>query len=561
MSRHVKRLLNKSKRPVTHIARRTTSVYGLIFAVLFAGVGTYLIVGSFAATQSCTSNVTTLTGSAIQTAVTNAAAGSTICLAAGTYSGSLAVNGVNKSSDVIVTTASGQRDATIDITINNSSHIKFQNLTISGFGIAGSSAKNISVLNNTFVGQMSIDTFGNTNAGILIDGNTFDGISACANCQEGRITVGQYPAGTAPVGVTISHNHFGGAGQSDGIQDGAYGVVIKDNVFDGILQVNGYTRHVDSLQLYGQSHTTVTGNYFANFTTAIMAPDGGDTETIDNNVFISPTDGGSAIQLGHHSYTTFRHNVVKGTDVHSWVGAGDSDPNNHVVMQDNVMINASFVAHDCVSCTTYHNLYNLSGEASGTSSIIGTPIFTGGASPTNHDGYILASNSPGYNNASDGTSRGVFAGGVTDIKQLNGLLGADTSYFPISVWLQTPSNTVTINGQTMTVGQAYANAGIDIINNGGYPATNGFMQAIQNAGQTVIEGDQSSGLASTYKGLIKAWGQDDEVDNAQSNGSGGYDPCIDPNIIISKYNSGGSDEASYHQFWPRRCLHNLDWAW
>jgi len=50
MSRHVKRLLHKSKKPVAHISKRFSSVYTLVFIALFAGVGTYVIMNSFAAT-------------------------------------------------------------------------------------------------------------------------------------------------------------------------------------------------------------------------------------------------------------------------------------------------------------------------------------------------------------------------------------------------------------------------------------------------------------------------------------------------------------------------------
>lgn len=396
----------------------------IIFAALFASVGAYFLVSSFAATPSCTTTVSTMTASAVQSAISGAAAGSTVCLSSGTYSGTTTLNSVSKASDVIIQSATG-KGAIVDVIVNSSNHLVFQNLTLNGFGIAGSTSKNLSVLDSTFTGQMSIDTQGMANSNILIDGNTFDGIDACGDCQEGRLTIGQYPAGNTPVGVTISNNHFGGAGQSDGVQDGAYGVIIKDNIFDGVIQASGYTRHIDSLQLYGQSHTTVTGNYFANFTTAIMAPDGGDTEIIDNNVFISPTNGGSAIQFGHHSNTTFRHNVVKGTDVFSFVGNGDSDPNNHVIMQDNVMINASFNADGCVSCTINHNLYNSSGGASGSNSIIGAPIFVGGSTPANYAGYVLATNSPGHNAASDGTDVGIHivstgsGGGTTKIGDFN----------------------------------------------------------------------------------------------------------------------------------------------
>ncbi len=37
--------------------------------------------------------------------------------------------------------------------------------------------------------------------------------------------------------------------------------------------------HVDSIQLYGSSHTMIDGNFFHDIDTALMAPDGGENET------------------------------------------------------------------------------------------------------------------------------------------------------------------------------------------------------------------------------------------------------------------------------------------
>src|SRR4051812_41785553 len=50
MSRHIKRLLHKSKKPVTRLTKKFTSVHALVFVAIFAGVGTYIIMSSFAAT-------------------------------------------------------------------------------------------------------------------------------------------------------------------------------------------------------------------------------------------------------------------------------------------------------------------------------------------------------------------------------------------------------------------------------------------------------------------------------------------------------------------------------
>ncbi|HEY4094534.1 MAG TPA: hypothetical protein VGM33_03440, partial [Baekduia sp.] len=142
--------------------------------------------------------------------------GDTIALASGDYG---TFRGGAKGGMVTLQPASGAA-ATMSASFAGASNITLAGLTMKGLDISGKS-HDLRVLNSAFTGQADLDMTGNANANILIDGNTFDGISVCASCAEGRLEVRQYPLGSQPVGVTISHNHFGGAGQSDGVQDGA----------------------------------------------------------------------------------------------------------------------------------------------------------------------------------------------------------------------------------------------------------------------------------------------------------------------------------------------------
>ena len=48
-------------------------------------------------------------------------------------------------------------------------------------------------------------------------------------------------------------------------------------------------------------------------------------------------------------------------------------------------------------------------------------------------------------------------------------------------------------------------------------------------------GQNSVGLDHLNDSLIVGWTQQNEPDNAQADGSGGYDPCIDPAIIVNNY--------------------------
>ena len=341
------------------------------------------------------------------------AADATICLNAGSY-GTVSLDGVVRANDVTVRSAAG-RTASLDAVINQSSHVVFQSLTIAGLEIDTNQqggTKNISVKGCTFTGQAVVNVGKNGDAGILFDGNTFDGIGVCADCYEGRLEIISNPWSGTPSGVTISNNHFGNKGESDGIQVGAHGVVIgPGNVFDGIVQAN-YARHVDAIQLYGQSHTTITGNYFVNDDTHIMAPDGGDTEIISNNVFV----GGSyrpAIQLGSHVDDSFLHNTVIGVDVFINKKQEVKDKSANAVVRDNVLVDSSFGTTDsggtpsCVGCTFDHNLFDKSGEATGTQNVFGKPLFVGGAKPSTRAGYLLQSTSPGHGAASDGKDMGI----------------------------------------------------------------------------------------------------------------------------------------------------------
>ena len=352
-------------------------------------------------------------GANVASVVSAAAAGTTICMNAGSY-GTVTFSNIAKTADVVLQSASG-RTASFGIVIRgNTNHLVFTSLTINSIDLAGT-PKNLTFSNSTFSGQAVLNMAGNPNSNILIDGNTFDGISVCANCYEGRLQIIANPGISQPVGVTISNNHFGNAGESDGIQNGTYGVVIgPGNVFDGIIQ-GSYGRHVDAIQLYGQSHTTITGNYFLNGDTYVMAPDGGNTEIFTNNVFVGYGSYYWKLQLGNHVNDTFSHNTIIGgssgigVSVDAKVG---SSPSANALVQNNIMINGTFktTASDgsaaCTNCNFSNNLYGSTGDKFGANAIIATPTFLGGSKPTTWAGFQLTASSIGHNAATDGKDIG-----------------------------------------------------------------------------------------------------------------------------------------------------------
>jgi hypothetical protein len=105
------------------------------------------------------------------------------------------------------------------------------------------------------------------------------------------------------------------------------------------------------------------------------------------------------------------------------------------------------------------------------------------------------------------------------------IIGSDPNFFPIGVWLQTPQNNAT----------KYKNIGVNIFTGLYDGPTNTAMSALETAGLYTIVGQQAEALASSRASVVQAWLQDDEPDNAQPNGSGGYGPCIDPPAIVAKY--------------------------
>jgi hypothetical protein len=105
-------------------------------------------------------------------------------------------------------------------------------------------------------------------------------------------------------------------------------------------------------------------------------------------------------------------------------------------------------------------------------------------------------------------------------------LPGDTSYFPIAVWLQSPSNAA-----------AYTATGINLYIGLWQGPTLTQLQDLKAANMQVMCEQNSVALANlTGAGTcIAGWTMGDEPDNAQSNGSGGYDPCISPDTIKAQY--------------------------
>jgi hypothetical protein len=265
---------------------------------------------------------------------------------------------------------------------------------------------NITFSHNTFTGMSLVQTQ-RAHANILFDSNRLDGNNAGPNDYEGRLTIRGYD-NTQPVGVTITNNHFGGGGCSDGIQvvGDAYGVRIgPGNKFTGLRQ-GSCGAHVDPIQFYGATATVVTGNYFddnGDGSGGIMSPDGDDGYTVTNNVFAETGVYPFAVAMGGCARCIITHNLF----VNAGLAVGTSNggtPSTGVIARDNVFKNGGISPGPG---STYSATYNLNAGVRGTGNIKGRAIFVGGAKPKTYAGYRLAAGSRGKGAASDGTDMGI----------------------------------------------------------------------------------------------------------------------------------------------------------
>jgi hypothetical protein len=268
-----------------------------------------------------------------------AGGGEVIALASGDY-GTFA--GAAKPATVTLAAAPGAHPR-IAASLDGAAHLRFEGLTVTSAQLVRS--YDIAFVGNRFTGTVRIDTVTNTDERILFDGNAHEDIDVCPACFEGRITV-RGENNTAPNGVRIVNSSFSG-GNADGVQviGSAYGTQIgPGNRFRGLVQGDPSKAHTDPIQLYGSSHTVITGNDMRGNTTGIMAPDGADHEVIEHNVIT--TDGYPwGIVLGSDRGSIVRHNRLPGGAC-NWnercgtlrIDAGNRDrPSRGTVVRDNVL--------------------------------------------------------------------------------------------------------------------------------------------------------------------------------------------------------------------------------
>jgi hypothetical protein len=184
----------------------------IIFAVVFAAIGGYIIYSSFAASPTCTgADVTTST---FASRVSGAAAGDVLCLTSGNYG---TWSGTNKA---ITITAQTGASPQMQISFGSGD----ANFTLDGMtGMGGpisAGASNITIKNSTFSSQLDME---GSMTNIVIDHNTLTypvGVATHGSCGGANSKIFLSTSGSSPgAAATISNNDIEN-GDLDGIHVG-----------------------------------------------------------------------------------------------------------------------------------------------------------------------------------------------------------------------------------------------------------------------------------------------------------------------------------------------------
>jgi hypothetical protein len=100
----------------------------------------------------------------------------------------------------------------------------------------------------------------------------------------------------------------------------------------------------------------------------------------------------------------------------------------------------------------------------------------------------------------------------------------DHSFFPIGVWLQNPHNAA-----------AFSAIGINTYIGLWEGPTEDQLSQLGKLGIYAIAPQTPNASSLPSARVIRAWLQDDEPDNAQPNGRGGYGDCIMPEEVVRRY--------------------------
>ncbi len=354
---------------------------------------------------TCDRNATTATFSAQFAALTS---GQVLCLATGDYT----AQSMSAAKAGMVTIRPQESAAPVvspNLT-SGASNITFDDLEVEAMDVA-SSVHDITVRNSEFTGFAYIDSTGMSNDDILFENNTHVDINMPSLVQApGRVHVDG--ASSVPSGIVIRGSLFSG-GTADGVRaDGGASIVIEDNEFTAINDVDPY--HADPIQFYEGAGVTVRGNYFhdqqASASCSVGSFDGGSDHLIEDNVVVGSDDCFFGMYLMQDSDSIVRHNTfvfgdcAEGIDCGEIVINGKTGGGSGTLYRDNIFTRFSNGGSFPSTFSADHNLTR--DVIAGTANVVGTPVFVGGATPTSYAGFKLADGSPGEGTASDDLDRG-----------------------------------------------------------------------------------------------------------------------------------------------------------
>jgi hypothetical protein len=176
------------------------------------------------------------------------------------------------------------------------------------------------------------------------------------------------------------------------------------------------------------------------------------------------------------------------------------------------------------------------GSDAGTSGT-GGRVGTSGAGGTTRDasaGDAIAGTDAGGDGAAPaGDTFLPWAGGAAYYKKWAHGPSSDPAFFPIMVWLQSPPNAA-----------RYKKVGINFFVGLWQGPTDAQLTTLASAGISTICDQGGVWKAHLADTTIRGWLQPDEPDNAQANGSGGYDPCIPTATIVAGYGAMIANDAT-----------------
>lgn len=368
--------------------------------VAAALVMAWLAVPTRVLAQSCTQTLSP--GANVQSAVSSAAAGSTICLESGNYNG-FSLNGVAKSPRVTLR-ATSQLGASFTGGLTfagNTNGLTFEGINFVGIVITGTNTRDLTFRNFNLTGQVRIDGVTTATPNILLE--DFSQIDLdVADANPAGI---YFPfAGRGSPVATIRRAIIDG-GCADGIQSGVPFILEQSRIMNKQVGSCPNDPHTDAVQLYGGpfAGTIIKNNYFYRNVQVLTAYDGVDNVLIENNIFDPGPDGERRpCQIEWYSDVSsiIRHNTVlyRGADYGSiCLDRKPADSAGYgTVVVDNIANDIS-VYNDSTWGERHHNLLR---TGAGTSEIAGAPTYKGGPTPTTVAAFELAPSSLGKGAAS-----------------------------------------------------------------------------------------------------------------------------------------------------------------